>query len=140
MCRQQRSRKCSIVREEEDDEEGAVAGCGARPADTRRGSRSEGRLHLAARASPPSPAPAPNAATLVALPAAHHRTHLAENLTRVSVFRTFYTFNCTSRTSESYLIPFVNLGEPGRRAASSRVRRRSRSPRAATRAPHAHRV
>lgn len=34
----QRARKCSIVREEEDDEEGSAA---------RRGSRSEGRLHLA---------------------------------------------------------------------------------------------
>ncbi|KPI97306.1 SNF-related serine/threonine-protein kinase [Papilio xuthus] len=47
-----RSRKCSIVREEEDDEEaGAVcAGGGAgagRAAEARRGSRSEGRLHLA---------------------------------------------------------------------------------------------
>ncbi|XP_045766899.1 SNF-related serine/threonine-protein kinase-like [Maniola jurtina] len=42
-----RSRKCSIVREEEDDEEGAVAAPAARSADARRGSRSEGRLHLA---------------------------------------------------------------------------------------------
>lgn len=43
----QRSRKCSIVREEEDDEEGAVAAPTARSSDARRGSRSEGRLHLA---------------------------------------------------------------------------------------------
>ncbi|CAH2039507.1 unnamed protein product, partial [Iphiclides podalirius] len=43
-----RSRKCSIVREEEDDEDTAVAGAvTARAADARRGSRSEGRLHLA---------------------------------------------------------------------------------------------
>ncbi|CAH2239307.1 jg6877 [Pararge aegeria aegeria] len=42
-----RSRKCSIVREEEDDEEGAVATPSARSSDARRGSRSEGRLHLA---------------------------------------------------------------------------------------------
>ncbi|XP_063623470.1 SNF-related serine/threonine-protein kinase [Cydia splendana] len=39
-----RSRKCSIVREEEDDEESSP---GARAADARRGSRSEGRLRLA---------------------------------------------------------------------------------------------
>ncbi|CAG4947281.1 unnamed protein product [Parnassius apollo] len=43
-----RSRKCSIVREEEDDEDTSVASSGsARAADARRGSRSEGRLHLA---------------------------------------------------------------------------------------------
>ncbi|CAH2091072.1 unnamed protein product [Euphydryas editha] len=42
-----RSRKCSIVREEEDDEESAGGAGGARAADARRGSRSEGRLHLA---------------------------------------------------------------------------------------------
>ncbi|XP_045495479.1 SNF-related serine/threonine-protein kinase-like [Colias croceus] len=41
-----RSRKCSIVREEEDDEEGSVSSA-ARAQDSRRGSRSEGRLHLA---------------------------------------------------------------------------------------------
>ncbi|CAG9561278.1 unnamed protein product [Danaus chrysippus] len=41
-----RSRKCSIVREEEDDEEGAGAAA-TRSGDARRGSRSEGRLHLA---------------------------------------------------------------------------------------------
>ncbi|XP_077286523.1 SNF related kinase [Arctopsyche grandis] len=53
----QRARKCSIVREEEDDEEGTA---------TRRGSRSEGRLHLAlqdriplALAAPPVPAVPP---------------------------------------------------------------------------------
>lgn len=46
VSRPQRSRKCSIVREEEDDEEGGAA-AGARAADARRGSRSEGRLHLA---------------------------------------------------------------------------------------------
>lgn len=71
----QRSRKCSIVREEEDDEESAVPA--ARPVDSRRGSRSEGRLHLAAHAhlapAPPCVAPPP------------HRTHLAENLTRVVI-------------------------------------------------------
>ncbi|XP_059053966.1 SNF-related serine/threonine-protein kinase [Achroia grisella] len=45
-----RSRKCSIVREEEDDEEAGVAATtGQRVNDARRGSRSEGRLHLAAR-------------------------------------------------------------------------------------------
>ncbi|XP_028172518.1 SNF-related serine/threonine-protein kinase [Ostrinia furnacalis] len=68
-----RSRKCSIVREEEDDEEAAVAGSGTtRSSDARRGSRSEGRLHLAARA-----APAPQ---LVARPA-----QLADNLTKVNL-------------------------------------------------------
>ncbi|XP_022130090.2 SNF-related serine/threonine-protein kinase isoform X1 [Pieris rapae] len=41
-----RSRKCSIVREEEDDEESSVCGP-ARAHDSRRGSRSEGRLQLA---------------------------------------------------------------------------------------------
>ncbi|XP_045525441.1 SNF-related serine/threonine-protein kinase isoform X2 [Pieris brassicae] len=41
-----RSRKCSIVREEEDDEEASVCGP-ARAQDSRRGSRSEGRLQLA---------------------------------------------------------------------------------------------
>ncbi|GBP64509.1 hypothetical protein EVAR_53008_1 [Eumeta japonica] len=40
-----RSRKCSIVREEEDDEEAAAGSGGG----ARRGSRSEGRLHVAAR-------------------------------------------------------------------------------------------
>lgn len=35
------------MREEEDDEEGAVAAPTARSSDARRGSRSEGRLHLA---------------------------------------------------------------------------------------------
>ncbi|KAJ8713533.1 hypothetical protein PYW07_013903 [Mythimna separata] len=66
-----RSRKCSIVREEEDDEEGAVAG-GGRAADARRGSRSEGRLHLAARAAPPAPP-------------AQRPAHLADNLTKVNL-------------------------------------------------------
>ncbi|XP_068618224.1 SNF-related serine/threonine-protein kinase [Battus philenor] len=43
-----RSRKCSIVREEEDDEDtGVASGGAARAVDARRGSRSEGRLHLA---------------------------------------------------------------------------------------------
>ncbi|XP_026325121.1 SNF-related serine/threonine-protein kinase [Hyposmocoma kahamanoa] len=65
-----RSRKCSIVREEEDDEESAVASGGsARAADARRGSRSEGRLHVAARAVQPQPRPA----------------QLADNLTRVNL-------------------------------------------------------
>lgn len=67
----QRSRKCSIVREEEDDEEGAVAGA-ARHVDARRGSRSEGRLHLAARAAHHTPV------------AAQRPAHLADNLTKVS--------------------------------------------------------
>ncbi|XP_022830398.1 SNF-related serine/threonine-protein kinase [Spodoptera litura] len=71
-----RSRKCSIVREEEDDEEGAVAGgCGGRVVDARRGSRSEGRLHLAARAAHPA-TPAPSA---------QRSTHLADNLTKVNL-------------------------------------------------------
>lgn len=56
------------MREEEDDEEGAVASGGsARAADARRGSRSEGRLHVTARAVQPQPRPA----------------QLADNLTRV---------------------------------------------------------
>lgn len=75
---QQRSRKCSIVREEEDDEESAVPA--SRQSDSRRGSRSEGRLHLAARAHA-SPALCHAAA---APPPAPHRTHLSDNLTRVS--------------------------------------------------------
>uniref|UniRef100_A0A2H1W1L2 SNF-related serine/threonine-protein kinase n=1 Tax=Spodoptera frugiperda TaxID=7108 RepID=A0A2H1W1L2_SPOFR len=71
-----RSRKCSIVREEEDDEEGAVAGgCGGRVVDARRGSRSEGRLHLAARAAHPA-TPAPSA---------QRPTLLADNLTKVNL-------------------------------------------------------
>ncbi|CAK1556310.1 unnamed protein product [Leptosia nina] len=41
-----RSRKCSIVREEEDDEESSVSSA-ARVQESRRGSRSEGRLQLA---------------------------------------------------------------------------------------------
>ncbi|XP_049873983.1 SNF-related serine/threonine-protein kinase-like [Pectinophora gossypiella] len=68
-----RSRKCSIVREEEDDEESGVAGGGAaRAADVRRGSRSEGRLHVAAR-QPPPPPPPPRPA------------QLADNLTKVNL-------------------------------------------------------
>lgn len=57
------------MREEDDDEESAVASGGsARAADARRGSRSEGRLHVAARAVvQPQPRPA----------------QLADNLTRV---------------------------------------------------------
>ncbi|CAH0398789.1 unnamed protein product [Chilo suppressalis] len=73
-----RSRKCSIVREEEDDEEPAVANT----AETRRGSRSEGRLHLAARAHnaaqamPPTTVPPVNNA---------RPTQLADNLTKVKL-------------------------------------------------------
>ncbi|XP_028041805.1 SNF-related serine/threonine-protein kinase [Bombyx mandarina] len=68
-----RSRKCSIVREEDDDEESAVpGGCGARDGDTRRGSRSEGRLHLAARLVP-SAQPS------------HRPALLADNLTKVNL-------------------------------------------------------
>ncbi|CAB3259964.1 unnamed protein product [Arctia plantaginis] len=70
-----RSRKCSIVREEEDDEEATVAG-GARHVDARRGSRSEGRLHLAARVAHQAPA----AATATQRPAL-----LADNLTKVNL-------------------------------------------------------
>lgn len=67
-----RSRKCSIVREEEDDEEGGVAGA-TRHVDARRGSRSEGRLHLAARVAHHPPA-------VISRPAL-----LADNLTKVNL-------------------------------------------------------
>ncbi|KAJ0178241.1 hypothetical protein K1T71_006064 [Dendrolimus kikuchii] len=67
-----RSRKCSIVREEEDDEESAVGGgCGARGSEARRGSRSEGRLHMAAR--------------LAQAPSPHRHQHLADNFTKVNL-------------------------------------------------------
>ncbi|KAI5645359.1 protein kinase domain-containing protein [Phthorimaea operculella] len=77
-----RSRKCSIVREEEDDEEGAVASTGSsRVADARRGSRSEGRLHMAARAAAPRPTDPPPAP-----PAPPPRAHqLADNFTKVNL-------------------------------------------------------
>ncbi|XP_053606512.1 SNF-related serine/threonine-protein kinase [Plodia interpunctella] len=78
-----RSRKCSIVREEEDDEEGGVSGGEGRGGGARRGSRSEGRLHLAARAAHVSlPVPPPHP------PHPPHpppTTQLAENLVKVNL-------------------------------------------------------
>lgn len=70
------------MREEEDDEEGSGAAAGAtRAADARRGSRSEGRLHLAARALPaPSAVPSP-AATLATV--GPRPAQLADNLIKV---------------------------------------------------------
>ncbi|XP_060802718.1 SNF-related serine/threonine-protein kinase [Amyelois transitella] len=64
-----RSRKCSIVREEEDDEE---SGAGL----VARGSRSEGRLHARAHAlAPPAPAAAPPPRT----------TQLADHFVKVNL-------------------------------------------------------
>ncbi|KAL0822474.1 hypothetical protein ABMA28_004531 [Loxostege sticticalis] len=81
-----RSRKCSIVREEEDDEEGSVSGGGGAKADARRGSRSEGRLHLAAARAAPQPPPTPPAPLAgAAAPLTTRPAQLADNLTKVNL-------------------------------------------------------
>lgn len=115
-----RSRKCSIVREEEDDEEASERGGGGGGV-VRRGSRSEGRLHLAARQHAPS-----------SNNNYHPPTQLAENLTKVNL-----EDNKSPSTIPTISIPVPRLATFGSRLsrAGERIRPKSAAERGDTVVP-----